>query len=298
MAKRFILLAMFGLWSNFTALACDACGCNIGSNSLGLLTAYKNNFIGLGWQMASFHAIPEHGNANDDFHIIDLSIRYHLSERMKVLLHQPYRINVRENEGVTDGLNGISDTRILGSYTILKNRKINKNATLFLEMGGGVKLPTGKYDANLHQTNLPENFNLGNGSWGYLAQTNMVFNYKKVGFVFGGNYQHNGRTSSGYQFGHQLTIQSMVFWEHKLTKSIKLIPNAGVFSEWVTNDKYANNNTVTGTGGNGTFASVAVNLQQNDYLLGFSYAHPLAENYSDGEVQAKGRLNVQLSFIF
>jgi len=299
MAKRITLLTIFGMLFWQSATACDACGCSISGNGMGILTAFRSNFIGLSWQRSTFQGLPGHGGGGTDyFHTVELSARYHFTDRWKVLVNQPYRINQRKLEGETDGIQGLSDTRIVASYTILNRKKLGDETSLFFELGGGVKLPTGKYNPDLHETDLPENFNIGNGSWGYILQPNLVLNHKKSGLVFGGLYQYFGKTDNGYRFGSQLSTRLLAFNEVKLSDKITLLPNAGLSAEWIVEDQFFNDKTVTGTGGSGVFANAGINLKSEKFLFGVTYAQPISQSYSHGEVEAKGRIACQFSYIF
>ena len=298
MAKRIFLLTMFGFFIHPFLMGCDSCG-SVGGNGIGLMSAYKNNFIGIGWQYASFRGVPEHGDGSiDHLHTLELSLRYHVKDRFKVLFYQPFRINNRNVNGQTDGLNGFSDTRIIGSYSLLKDVTIGTKINVFLEIGAGVKLPVGKYNAKIQEVNLPENFNPGNGSWGYLFQPSLVLTLKKAGLVVNGYYQHHSKSTSDYQFGHQLSTQVLFFWEKRLSNNFNLVPNAGINSEWISTDHYANGKRVEGTGGKGTYFSAGINFKTNQWIIGATYDHPLVHHYSNGEVDAKHRLAAQVAYIF
>lgn len=298
MVKRSILLAMFGMFAWTSAFACNACGCSISGNGVGLLQSYRNNFVGIGWQMAHFQSAPEHGSiSKDHFQTIEWSLRYHFSPKFKVLVFQPYRINVREFEGQRTSLTGISDTRIIGSYTFLNNTKLAENTQVFFEMGIGAKLPTGKYNADIHEDDLPENFNIGNGSWGAIVQANLVLSHQEMGLALSGFYQHLSPSFSDYQFGHQLSTQALFFVEKNI-KNLLLMPNAGLSVEQLTSDTYKNGNTVHGTGGKGYFATAGLTIQLEEWRLGLSYAHPFSQDYAQGEVLATDRLSCQFSYIF
>lgn len=300
MAKRLLLLPLFALLSWQWALACDACGCSIGGNGIGLLGIYRTNFVGLGWQTVHFQSAPRHGAGSEDyFHTLELSVRYHLSDRFKVLVYQPYRLNHRLNsDGSDQRLDGMSDTRILGSYTVFQNQMLGSQTSLFLEIGAGLKLPVGAYNPHIHDTNLPENFNIGNGSWGYIIQPSLVLTHQKVGIVLNGIYQHHSRTELDYRFGHQLTGQLLFFAEAALNDNLKFIPNAGLTLEQITDDRYANDKPVSGTGGNGTFFSAGLNVKLGNWMIGTAASLPLEQSYSNGEVDAGSRLSAQISFTF
>lgn len=295
-----LLLPLFALLCWQWATACDACGCSIGGNGMGLLSAYRTNYVGLSWQTVRFQSTPGHSAGSEDyFHSFELAIRYHFSDRFKLLIYQPYRLNRRlNNDQTTQQMSGISDTRLLGSYTVLKEVALGPQTSLFFEMGAGIKFPVGAYNAQIHDTNLPENFNIGNGSWGYILQPSLVLTHRQVGLVWNSVYQHHSRTRLDYRFGHQLTTQLLFFGEASLSKQLKLIPNGGLSFEQITADRYANDNTVSGTGGNGLFFSAGLNMKLGNWILGAASAIPLEQSYSHGEVNAKSRLSAQITFTF
>jgi hypothetical protein len=125
-----------------------------------------------------------------------------------------------------------------------------------------------------------------------------VFTHRQFGVVLNGMYQHHGRTSLDYRFGHQLTTQLLLFGETLISENLKLIPNAGLTFEQITTDLHANDQEVIGTGGRGTFASAGLNLKLGNWLLGAAASVPVAQSYSHGAVEANGRLSAQISFTF
>ncbi|MBK7477877.1 MAG: transporter [Haliscomenobacter sp.] len=71
---------------------------------------------------------------------------------------------MRRHPGENQSLGGFGDTRLSLSYALLDQKPLGKKATLYVEAGLGVKAPTGAYDENLLNKNLPENFNTGLGA--------------------------------------------------------------------------------------------------------------------------------------
>lgn len=281
------------------ARACDACGCAIGGSNIGLLAAYRYNFAGLSWQYAAFHGSPEHGEgSHDDFHTFEVAIRYYLSPRFKLLVNQPYRLNIRKLAGESARLNGIADTRMMGSYTLFSGDSIGRSFRLFLEIGAGAKLPVGAYDPALHDRDLPENFNIGNGSWAALLQPNLVLAHQNLGFMLNTTLQFNRHTPAGYRFGNQLTSQALLYGEIPLTSLLKTIPFGGINLEHIGEDTYANGKAVPGTGGKGLFLTAGFNFKTEAWMMGASYAQPLRQAYSAGAVDAVGRYSLQCSFLF
>jgi len=211
--------------------------------------------------------------------------------------HVPYNINLRNSESDELSLKGLSDIRLMANYVILKNAAIGQVSTLYLEAGAGMNLPTGKYDENLHERNLPENFNLGRGNLGYIVQVNAILGLPNFGFMLNSNYQLNSNTKSGYHFGNQFNTQVVGFKEFTINK-FKLIPNTGLSFESIAADAYANGKAVPETGGEGLFLSSALNFKTEKWLAGISYAAPLIQQYAQSAVNAKERMALHFSFIF
>jgi len=283
-----------------SSYACDACGCSASNMGIGLLTDFRSNFIRLGYFDTRFNSSTEHEYITSDrFVQYDLSLRYAFgkAKRMRLMAHLPYGVNIRNSEEEQLSEKGVSDFRLNLNYVVLNNILLGNKFNLYLEAGGGLSLPSGKFDEQIHDRNLPENFNLGKGAIGYIFQINTVFSINKFGMVFSNNYQLNGRTKSDYHYGNQLNTQLNFFREVQVT-NFKLIPNVGLGFEDIAKDNYANGKEVAGTGGNGIFLSSAINFKTKKWLAGCAYTIPLKENYSEGEVTAKARLAFQVSYIF
>ena len=169
------LLTLFCCFGGTNLFACDACGGGTCSNGFGMLSAYRNNVVGLGTGMSSYESAIEYdGTSEAYFYTTEFYCQYYVNDRIKLTLNQPLRRNVRMQEGEKSVLQGLADTRIAVNYLVLREAKIGQKMKLFLEAGVGLKTPIGRYNANLFDNNLPENFNIGNGSWGMILQQNAV----------------------------------------------------------------------------------------------------------------------------
>lgn len=296
--KKLCLFILFCGMIQSTLIACDACGCSIAGGGVGLYANYRNNFITLGYQWSAFHAAGQDAHSMDDFHIVEVSSRFYFTDRLKVDAFLPYRINVRHDHGDKLSLNGLGDARLLIGYTVLKDKLLGENWGVFSEVNAGVKLPTGKYDPSLHDKDLPENFNLGTGGMGYMLQSNTMFYRERDGFIVAFSALVQGKSSDDYDYGDQYTVQTSYYREVPLSPGLKLIPNAGLAIEWITGDQYANGQEVSGTGGHGGFVNAGFTFKAEKWMAGATYAVPLWDTYSDGEVDAKNRFSVQVSYLF
>lgn len=279
------------------SLACDVCGsAGIG---IGLLTDYKSNFLRWSYNQSKFQSVAHHENqSTDNFHQMKLSMRYTVLDKVHLMVQLPYSINTRTDNasGSTVKNTGIADANIRSNYTVV-NRNITAKTSLYIESGLGLILPCGKYDARIYDRNLPENFNIGRGAFGYTTQTNAVLTKANYGLINNYIVQLNGNSTNGYHFGNQFSAQLTAFKEIAI-KQLKWIPNVGINYEFVSTDRYKNKKVVASTGGQGLLSTIATNFKTENWLAGFTYSIPLSGNYSDGMANAKSRISCQFSYLF
>lgn len=195
---RYAIVLTILLLHGSNVIGCDACGCSISGQGIGLMTNYRTNLAGVRYYNIPFHAAPSLGKAtNDVFHVQETFMRYELTEKFKVSFAQPYRINVRKGASENNmSLNDFGNASLTAHFAAI-DKWGGKSTKLYWEVGAGVKLPTGKYDEKLEDEDLPDNFNIGNGSWGGLLQTSLVISKNQFGINWTANGQLNGETSAG-----------------------------------------------------------------------------------------------------
>lgn len=300
MARSIVALAVFLVVFLEKGRACDVCGCSIGGTGLGLMAAYRQNFVGFQYQHMSFSSAHEHGDgSSDDFSAFEFVARYRVFRRLNLQLNQPWRLNVRQHPDGNISQKGLGDTRLTGNLILLNQVRLGEKFSLYAEAGGGFKAPTGKYESDIRaQRNLPENFNTGNGNWAGLLQSSVVLNHRNMGLAFTGSHQRNRRSTDGYRFGDQWSGQALLFNQFTLGGRFSLTPFGGVSTEKTERDETPNGKYATSTGGKGWFAAAGANLKFDDWLVGMAFLQPFSQQYSNAEVEAKGRLTAQLTCIF
>ncbi|MEO1518440.1 MAG: hypothetical protein AAFV95_25705 [Bacteroidota bacterium] len=297
--KKLLLVLGCLLWLHGAVSACEGCGCSIGSNGIGLVSAFQFNTVGTRWSYIPFRSSnTEFGGTQDYFHRVELRIQYHLSPKLRVELVQPYQLNAREDYNGRRLLDGWGDTRLSANYALLNNIRIGSSSKLYFEAGLGLKSAFGQYKADLHLDDFPENFNPGNGSWGYIGQSRLVYTRGNWGLSASTFYQRNGKTAEGYRFGDQWANNLLVFWQKTLSDQWQITPFGGWSFEKVAFDYNNRDRRVQSTSGNGQFLTAGFNLQFARWLLASSYAIPIKQSYSEGDVVAKNRFSVELSFLF
>lgn len=298
MMKRIIVLGSM-LCMTTLALACDVCGCSANGYGAGLLSAYRYNTMSMRWYHSPFEQRLDQGiPTKDRFQRIDYNLRYHLGSRWIGSFTQAFQWNHREGPDRSLTLSGLGDTRLTLTYVLLDNILVGERGQLYWELGTGVKAPTGRFDDDLYLSDLPENFNLGNGSWASLWQSSILYNWSSLGWVTNGAYQLNGRTEDDYHFGNQLSISSLVFVRQSLGEMTEVIPFAGIFFERIEQDLFYADNQAHGTGGQGHFLTFGINAKYQDFLLGCTVFSPFQQNYAAGEMQAQTRFTLDLTYAF
>lgn len=299
MIRKITLLYVILISSFLSVSACDSCASGLNSSGVGLLSTFRQNFVGISWQRSMFDSSSDHTiGSKDRFQTFELKIRYQFSERWSITLGQPFKYNKRIEGGDERVLKGISDTKIQVNYSFFQNQLLLDDLELSLETSVGMKMSVGDYRPRIQDENLPENFNISNGAYGYIFQITPVLTKGNIGILGNVYYQYNLESSNGYHFGNQLSTQWVVFYRKAISDNFTLLPFVGIQYEHVAQDRYVTEFDVNGTGGQGTYAVTAVNFQMNKGSLELSYNIPMSGSFSEGEVEAKGRLGASSTFFF
>lgn len=280
-------------------MACDGCGCSISNlQSIGSL-AYRGNGIGIHYNRVTFKGNPDHNhNSTDYFHTLRVNGSYYFNERLHITGQIPYKWNIRKDDVGQIQQHAFGDVKVQVNYSILESTELAESIHLFWDAGLGLMMPTGKYDPDIHDKNLPENFNTGIGSWSALFQTNALISKKNMGLSLGGNYQVNSKTHTSYHFGNQWNGQLLFYYDHSFSEQSRILPSIGLLSEWIEKDNFANHNQVPETGGNGHFVVLGLNYKLQNYMIGINGALPFSQQYSDHAVRLTSRWELQFNILF
>jgi len=283
---------------NGSVFACDSCGSSGLSSGVGIFTGLQNNTFGLQYRFAHFESAPNMGASADYFHQWNLSGSVFVSPKWKVALSVPFKYNYRINSDEKLSLNGIGDGILMNSFVLFNDKPLKDNQLLYWDFGLGVKVPSGIYNPEIHKENLPENFNLGTGNWGILFQSNLQYKSNRTGLVLRNTFLTNTKTKTDYQFGNQFNSNLSLFYRAIDKAKFQLIPYIGGAFEATSIDKYANENTVHGTGGKGLFGSVGCQAIVENMVFAFGLQQPIYQSFAQDEVLAKGRFSFDFTIIF
>ncbi len=304
--KQFVfLLCVLSLFSIDTQ-ACSICGCASGANYNGILPQYRKNIIALRYRYRGFDQSYKDINGNYlnstySYSSYELWGRIYLKDRIQFFFTLPYSVNTLDNN--TDGkstLSGINDLSLQINYNLINTTFDTSRVHTVqhnLLIGGGVKLPTGKYQQrNKNDQLFAPNFQVGSGAYSYLASVIYNLRYRKVGINADVNYIYNTENELKYAFGNQLTASLGVFaWLQK--GEFSFLPNTGVFYEKLDRD-IDNGYYNPLSGGYALNYNLGTDVYYKNLFLGMTFQAPVVQEIGSDQIKYKARYMINVGLLF
>ncbi|MBS1781107.1 MAG: hypothetical protein JST70_17405 [Bacteroidetes bacterium] len=283
--------------------ACNVCGGSANSQNLGVLPQFNKHFIGIQYLSKFFQSYEDidhiSGKSSSD-HYQNLQIwgRYTISKRIQLYAFLPYSYNKSNHDGLPVIINGIGDLSMIANYRLIRADDCNPLWKHSLQLGGGIKLPTGNYIPVGGSEGLP-NMLPGTGSWDVIANLNYSLQYGKTGLSIDGNYTMNTANNESYKFGNRLNV-SILGYHTLVGKGYTLLPFAGIRIECYAKDfeNYRKHWVDDMTGGKVVFATLGLQTFYKRIGFNVSASLPIVQVYSDNLVSAglKAETGIQLLF--
>lgn len=288
--KRLLFLFILSV-SARTSFACDACGCSLGGNYFGILPQFNKNFVGVRYAQSHFRAHMHHAGSSlpdefssDTYNRIELWSRIYISKRVQLLGFLPYHINQMRGTEQNADVQGVGDVSIM-VHVLLFNTGEDW-ATKYkqtLRVGGGLKLPTGKFNQLDAGALLNPNFQRGTGSVDFTASLIYTARYNQIGFNVESGYKYNMRNRDHYRFGNQFNTQGQVFYWYNMKKlGVTMLPNAGLYMEQAAQHRAYLVKKVN-TGGSALFFSYGAEVYVKAFALGINVKHPFVQQLHSDE---------------
>ncbi len=301
-----ICLFIFLTILSVPVFACDICGCGVGSNYIGILPEFSKTVLGLRYRYNSLRTHISGGTVtylttDEMYRTTELWSGFHISKKIRIIATIPYHFNERVNQGKTLSKNGLGDLSLNGFYQLLNQRKTVWNHTLLVQslwLGGGIKLPTGKYDP-VDKAPLADNtnlFQLGTGSIDFSAHLMYDIRLQDAGLNTILSYKMNTANNHQYRYGNKLAATIQGYYKFRLLKTVTIAPNAGIQYETAQKDvdgKYS----VDVSGGNVLNGTLGAEISIQKISVGFNWQSPVSQNLAGGFVKANSRMMAHISFI-
>lgn len=277
---------------------CDACGCSASGGSMGFSSMLNANFVGLRY----FHQGYSSRNGifsnspwvAENFNTIQVWSKIPVTNKVQIAALIPYHFHNRALASGIEEIQGLGDASLIATYSIYKTVKDSTVLTHTVQVGAGIKLPTGKFEEANNAGTINQSFQLGTGSWDYLFVTEYVLKKKNIGLNSMLNYTLKTENKKRYQFGNQLNYSSTLFYLLNLN-TIALVPQLGIAGEvYESNKQYGQQ--VPNTAGEVLFSKFGLEVGRNKLSLGVSAMIPMFQNLSNGNIVAKYRCTLNVNY--
>ncbi|NLN33379.1 MAG: transporter [Flavobacteriaceae bacterium] len=278
-------------------LDCDACGCSAGNGSSGFETLLQSQFVGVKYfaqhYKAKENAFVNQANYDQYFNTIMLWSRISLTEKLEVYGSIPYHFHNRETNFGNQNIKGIGDATVMGIYTLL-NKQTEKMNHHQLNLGGGVKIPLGKFNESSASGTNPS-FQLGTGSWDVLMALNYRYEFGKSAVMLGLDYTLKGENEKKYEFGDQFNY-SVAYHHYFIRKENFILTGRTGFQGEIYQPNKQFGEILNRTSGDALFGKAGFELGYKNWSLGSEWMLPVVSNLGSNDIEARSRFSFFLNF--
>jgi hypothetical protein len=304
--KKHIIIAII-LIAPVYSIACDICGCGVGNSYIGILPDFNKKIIGLRYRYNSIFTHVGVGGAttylttNELYRTAEIWGGWNITKNFRLMASVPYSFNEKRNQGTTQTKNGISDISLSALYQLVSSRKTVFNDKMLVQslwVGGGIKLPTGKYNPkDKSSTNDNANlFQLGTGSVDFSVNAMYDIRVQDAGINISGSYKMNASNKYDYSYGNKLSANAQAYYKWRIKNAVTVAPNAGVQYETARHD-IDTHLMVDISGGRLLLGTVGIETTFKNISLGANWQTPFSQSLANGIVKANDRMMVHVSFL-
>lgn len=301
MKKIFLVL---GIVYSTGLFACDMCASGGSANYIGIVPNFSKNLTGLRLQIQNSKFLTSNLNTNgnsaileDNYYRTDWWFRLFASSGWQILGFVPYQVHQRTETLRQTEIQGVGDIAIYTNFTLINTGdSVNAKNKHTWMIGGGIKLPTGKYQQRDEtKAMLPALFQIGSGSYGFSVNNNYSYRYKSFGINTQIQYNYLMENELGFQLGQQLTGGlSLYFWTKK--ERFSALPNLGIIADYLQ----ANRNfgiVDANTGGNNLLLNIGSDFYYLNWVLQLSAYKSVASNFAAAMPQNNWRFGFGVAYI-
>ncbi|HEY9257694.1 transporter [Chitinophaga sp.] len=307
--KKIIIFLICLLNGFYEIRACDICGCGVGSYYIGLLPDFKKRFVGLRYQYKTMRSHLGPGGTtsylttDETYQTAELWGGWNIGHRFRVLTFVPLNINSRENQGNTMRKAGLGDVAAVGYYQLFDQQHTTRHNKLLVQslwIGGGIKLPAGRYEPAARKENeeAPNNFQLGTGSVDFTLNAVYDVRLMDMGINTNVSYKINTANKYDYRYGNKFTANVLAYYKIRLAPTITLAPNAGLLYETANKDREAAQVKVDISGGYSLLATTGIEATFGSVSAGVNFQPVISQQMADMRVKAGNRAMVHVTYLF
>ncbi len=279
------------------ALLCDACGCSASGGSMGFASMLNANFVGLRYYNQQYQSTDGlYSNSvwyKERYNTIQVWARIPVYKKVQLSVLVPYHFHNRETVTGSQSITGLGDATVIGMYQLLQTEDAGAKFSHTVQIGGGLKIPTGKFNQE-NAGNVNPSFQLGTGSWDFVFASEYVVKKGNIGLNVMGNYILKTQNSNQYRFGNQVNYASTFFYLYEKNQ-VSFTPQLGFSGEiYQSNSQYSQ--TVRKTSGDILFGKVGFELGKKRFSLGANLMLPLHQNLASERLKADYRWSLNFNY--
>lgn len=277
---------------------CDACGCSANGGSMGFSSIMNANFIGVRYLHQQYKSRDGVFNnspwIDENFNTAQVWARIPISKKIEIMALLPYHFHNRiKPDGAKQNISGLGDITFMGFYTLFETSADSSSFSHKVQLGTGIKMPTGNYD-KANNGSINPSFQVGTGSWDYTVAAEYILKKARIGFHGAANYIFKTENEKHYRFGDQFNYAGTFFYDTNVG-ALSVMPQLGFAGE-VYRANHDFGEAVPLTEGNVLFSKAGIELGYNKFSLGINVMLPLQQNLTGGRVEAKYRFSVNLNY--
>jgi len=292
-----LFAALAGLCCYVSGFACDICGCGSGGVFLGMMPSYKKYFTGVRYQYRKYNSHLGSGTGllrtSENFLSAEWFGGMRMGKKIQLMAFVPYQWHRQQSILQKAAISGLGDVSVMATAKVLESMRLTEDNAMrmhTLQVGGGLKLPTGKWRFT-EGDNLGQhaNFMPGTGSLDFMGLALYQYTAGNLGIAASAMYRLTSANAHHYKFGNRAQFAAQSFYHVKLKKArARITPNAGLMYEAMSSDM-AQGRKIDESGGHLLNGLAGLELSKGNLAGGIVFQPPIAQNLSDGEVKNLGR---------
>jgi hypothetical protein len=293
--KRTAMAVIFGLSAAAPAAACDICGCGVSNYNPYLFPHLSKNYIGISYLHRVFHTrVLGETESTERYNSILLSGQYSLGKRVQLTALLPWQENSLINEAGKTRISGTGDATLLGQFRLCDH--LTKRFRQTVLIGGGVKLPTGRFVPAASGKAEDQNFQLGTGSTDLLLNGSYRLSFRKWVLGASGSYKYNTANADGFRFGDVVNIGVLAVYRHDWER-VSLSPYVQLSHESQYRD--ADQHLLQKhSGGTLFYAGGGLDLNSKSITIGVNYQFAADQSLAAGQIRVAPKFSARASFSF
>jgi hypothetical protein len=276
---------------------CDACGCSASGGSMGFASMLNSNFVGVRYFNQQYKSSDGlYSNSpwyKENFNTVQVWARVPVSENIQISALIPYHFHDKETSSGNKNIDGVGDVPVLAMYRLYQTHKDSTFFVHTLQMGGGIKAPTGKFN-EVNSGSVNPSFQVGTGSWDYLLTTEYILRRKQFGLNAMFNYVLKTENQKNYRFGNQFNYAGTFFYLYE-KNDFSIVPQLGLAGE-LYESNYQHSQKLKDTSGAILFGKLGFEVGKDRFSLGANAMLPINQNLTGGNVEANYRWSVNLNY--